>query len=752
MSRVFPLMIVLLVIHASARYLLADAVGVAALENTSPPAAENGLVTCQISIQFDDLNNSLYSISEANVGTTDPLGFFQAAGGTDFPPLDDAVRLEPIMIADSFVTIGLSVVPSGLGECTTLLPSFDSAAFNNDGQVLGGWFCNNPPAGQGLPDDDGLTLALQLTVRAGFEITGSIDATWLPGLETRQFVFSCFSETPCALADDGLNCTVDECDPVTGLVVHVTDDLACNDGNTCTVDICDADVGCINDADAGDLQLCDIEGEAGLCKAGECVVLKDGQPCTALDSAKVAAMDADPGDGYGFAVDLDGDTAVSGAFCDDEGGDCAGAAYVHMLLGDQWVQSDKLTASDADTLDQFGSSIGLAGNVLVVGARNAALKGSQMRPGAAYVLRYDGRVWIEEQKLAPLDGADNDQFGESVAIDGDVVLVGAMRHDSAGSNAGAAYLYRFAEGVWELEDKLTASDADPSDRFGESVSISGNVVAVASRNDDDAESNAGAIYVFRFDGQDWNEEAKLTATEAGADDTMTAVSIDGDYILAGAEGANGNTGAAYVFAFDGNQWIEQAMLSTSDAGTGSFFGGSVALDEGVAVVGAREATFSFNDSAGSAYVWRREGNQWLPSATLRASDAASNDLLGFAVAVNTGRAFVGAIHDDDNCPEEQPDCNSGSAYIYYGLTNCNNNSNLDACDSILGLQGYPNDPLGACPCVGDVDSDGTVNATDIALLLGAWGQNLSDPADLNGDGFVNAADLAQLLGNWGHCS
>ena len=137
--------------------------------------------------------------------------------------------------------------------------------------------------------------------------------------------------------------------------------------------------------------------------------------------------------------------------------------------------------------------------------------------GSAYVFRYDGSDWVEEAKLTASDGAADDYFGGSVAISGDTAVVGAVCDDDNGRNSGSAYVFRYDGSDWAEEAKLTASDGAAYDYFGCSVAVSGDTAVVGASDDDDNGLDSGSAYVFRYDGSDWTEEAKLTASDGAAE-------------------------------------------------------------------------------------------------------------------------------------------------------------------------------------------------------------------------------------------
>ena len=272
----------------------------------------------------------------------------------------------------------------------------------------------------------------------------------------------------------------------------------------------------------------------------------------------------------------------------------------------------------------------------------------------------------DEFKILAGDGATNDRFGESVSISGDVAIVGARNDDDSGDNSGSAYVFRRVAGSWIEEAKLTASDGAGGDFFGESVSISGDVAIVGAHNDRDIFTSSGSAYVFRLVAGSWIEEAKLTASDGAIFDQFgKSVSISGDVAIVGARAApavnNGpRTGSAYVFRFDGISWIEETKLTASDAAEADTFGGtleSVSISGDVAIVGANNDDDS-GTSSGSAYVFRLVAGSWTEESKLTASDAAEGDLFGLSVSISGDVAIVGASFDDDSGP------NSGSAYVF----------------------------------------------------------------------------------------
>ena len=217
--------------------------------------------------------------------------------------------------------------------------------------------------------------------------------------------------------------------------------------------------------------------------------------------------------------------------------------------------------------------------------------------------------------------------------------------------------------------KITASDAAAGDVFGEFVAISSDTVIVGARLDDDActsdpNCDSGSAYIFDFDGTDWGETQKITASDAAAGDIFGhSVAVSGDTVVVGStfDDDNGsNSGSAYVFTRSGITWTQQAKLTASDAAAGDFFGETLSVSGDTVVVGSR-LDDDAGDRSGSAYVFEKPLTGWADTtedAKLTASDAAAGDSFGYPVAVSGNIVVVGSFGNDDNGSD------SGSAYIY----------------------------------------------------------------------------------------
>ncbi len=329
-----------------------------------------------------------------------------------------------------------------------------------------------------------------------------------------------------------------------------------------------------------------VSGKSG---AGAAYVfLRSGT--TWAEQAKLVASDGAADDAFGYSIALSGNTAVVGAVAATVGGkSAAGAAYVFVRSGTMWTQQAKLTAADAAADDSFAESVAVDGDTVLVGAPYADVMGDGDR-GAVYVYSRSGTTWTQQAKLAPSDGVGGDHAGQSVALAGNSALFGAPFADVAGqSSAGAAYVYLRAGMTWSLQQKLSASDAASTDDFGGAVALVNDTAIVgADQADVGGKSNSGAAYVFQRTGTSWSEQQKLTPTTALADEGFgIAVALAGtsNTAIVGADG-NATGGAAYLFGRSGTTWTQQQQLISPLVGADGNFGRGVGIDGDLALVGA----------------------------------------------------------------------------------------------------------------------------------------------------------------------
>ena len=469
----------------------------------------------------------------------------------------------------------------------------------------------------------------------------------------------------------------------------------------------------------------------------EIVVSREGHPDRSYtititrgrQEAYVKASNTGVQDEFGNSVALsaDGNTLAVGAPDEasstlgidgdesDNSASSSGAVYVFSRSGDSWTQEAYIKAANAGAGDTFGWSLALSadGDTLAVGAPYEADDS-----GAVYVFSRSDE-WEPQAYVKASNAESNDDFGRSVALsaDGDTLAVGAPDEDSSATGvggdqtdnsaqySGAAYVFSRSDGEWDQQAYVKASNPGANDWFGWSVALSadGDTLAVGASNEGGGDYGPGAAYVFSRSDDEWQQQAYVQASNAGAEDLFgcsVALSADGDTLAVGAAfeassaaGIGGDqsdnsawaAGAAYVFSRSDDEWEQQAYVKASNAGADDQFGWSVALSSSgdALAVGAPYEDSSArgidgngsNDSApgaGAAYAFTRQGETWTQAAYVKASRAAGADTFGLSVALSgdgntlafgaTGEdsraTGIGGLQTDNSSPS------SGAVYVF----------------------------------------------------------------------------------------
>lgn len=408
-----------------------------------------------------------------------------------------------------------------------------------------------------------------------------------------------------------------------------------------------------------------------------------GQICTSSESVKLYRSDGGFGESFGVSVSLDGDTLLVGSFRDPINGTESGSATVFRFDGVSWNEEQKLVAPDGIDLDRFGVSVAIEGEVAILGSRGADEAGFDA--GAVYVFRFDGMMWQMEQKLLRSDAAAGDNFGSAVALNGEVILAGSLFDGREGN--GSATVFRYDGNSWLEEQKLEPRNSAPFDNFGSSVALDENLAIVGAFSPSGGGAGQGFASVFRFDGISWIEEQRLTPDVPESFDWFgDSVAVEGNLAAVGAprhDGATTDSGSLFLFRSGGAGWIQEQEVSPADGENGGFFGTAVSIESGVVLVG-RQAMSS------SASVYVRRGATWIEEERLAPSVPKPFDSFGLSLELQGGIGVVGALQGDGRIPD------TGAVYLFP----------IDGC------------PISACLA-------GTVNA---------GGGNLREVLLLNGDG------------------
>jgi hypothetical protein len=385
-------------------------------------------------------------------------------------------------------------------------------------------------------------------------------------------------------------------------------------------------------------------------------------------TAKLVADDGTRFDYFSKSVAIDGDTAVVGASSVDVGTTFdQGAVYIFKRRGLTWSLEQKLFASDGSQSDGFGSSVAIEGDTLVVGACLDDIGTStESNQGSVYIFTRNGTVWTEQQKLIASDASLNDWFGYSIAISNNTVVVGAY-NDSIGTifnNQGSAYIFVRSNSLWTERAKLIAKDGSINDHFGNSVAIEGETVIVGAFEAKNGTGfTHGAVYIYLRNNTSWIQSQKLTAVdayEAGYENFGKSVAISGGTIAIGAWGDNSQQGSAYIFVRNSGTWEKQQKLVASDGDRYDYFGGSVDIDGDTLIVGAPWDNIGLYDRSGSAYVYKRQGTIWSEQAKFPPPENGIDTHFGEAVAISGGTMIISAPGNNAGL---------GAAYIFNDITN-----------------------------------------------------------------------------------
>jgi hypothetical protein len=271
---------------------------------------------------------------------------------------------------------------------------------------------------------------------------------------------------------------------------------------------------------------------------------------TWTQQAKLLALDSAPDSLFAWSVVLDTDTALIGAPLDNANGILhSGSAYAFIRTGSTWTQQEKIFASDGVEEDNFGFSVSLSGDTAIAGA--PLDDGSGDNSGSAYVFTRTGTDWTEQAELLASDGTEGERCGWSVALDGDTAFAGAPMNDDHGANSGSTYVFTRTGTIWTEQQKIFGEDTAEFDEFGISVSLDGDTVLIGAMLDSINGNQSGSAYVFSRTGTTWVQQAKLVASdEAELDLFGYSVSLDAETALIGVywDDDNGaDSGSAFIF-------------------------------------------------------------------------------------------------------------------------------------------------------------------------------------------------------------
>ena len=451
-----------------------------------------------------------------------------------------------------------------------------------------------------------------------------------------------------------------------------------------------------------------------------------------------------PNDFFGRSIALSGNTLAVG-IANEDGRDNTkrngGAVYIFIRTGTDWRQQAYIKASNADTSDHFGFSVALSGDTLVVGAPDESSNSTGVNPsttsagganpqadntatdsGAVYVFTRTGSTWNQSAYIKASNTGANDEFGSAVALSGNTLAVGTKDEDShstgvnpsttsagganpqadnAATDSGAVYVFTRSgtdNTTWTQQAYIKASNTGGDDQFGDSIALSGDILAVSATGEDNGTGtygdqsdntliNSGAVYIFtRSAAGTWSQEQYLKAASPGRDDRFGgSLALSGGNLAVGAAGEDSgskgvdgdqgdnlttgrDSGAVYIFTRSGTTWNWRTYIKASNAGggtdgrgrfSGDRFGSSLALSGDTLVVGApfewsnaKNVNGDQNDNSmlasGAVYLFTRSGGSWSQKAYIKASNPDEYDGFGASVAIAGNILAVSATAENGN--------------------------------------------------------------------------------------------------------
>jgi hypothetical protein len=479
-------------------------------------------------------------------------------------------------------------------------------------------------------------------------------------------------------------------------------------------------------------------------------------------------------------VGIDGDVACVGAYSDDS---LEGAVYVYRRqpVSSVWIEEQRIQAHDGHHGDDFGNDLSLQGDELFVCAPLHDHEADDT--GAAYVFGFDphGPEWVEEAELLPSTNEPDAYFGSSVSVSQDRLVIGATGQDHEDKSTGAAYVYSREDDVWVLETILTDPDGEDGDFFGQSCAIEGDTILIGAMSVDAGVENVGAVCLFRRDGDAWVALGRFVNAAGSEGDHAGDVAIGGSGALVSAFRADGpedDCGAVFSLALDGEDCNHNNMCDWID------------LAEGISedcnnnqVPDECDIAFDFRDESGhlspigdvSPKTYIIEAPPLVFEGDVRIDFTASADLESTDeyIRININEYSFGAVFAEHaglcSSPADREHLTIPKILFNYLLEagddlviamTASDSVDAGACDgnSWIAVEinywargegdanhnGIPDE----CECPADLDGDGDVDTADLLFLLGAWG---TAEGDVDFDGDTDTADLLALLGAWGEC-
>lgn len=365
---------------------------------------------------------------------------------------------------------------------------------------------------------------------------------------------------------------------------------------------------------------------------------------------KLSASDAAENNYFGSSLDVDAGILVIGASKDGKYVDAGGPSAVYLYELDQanWVEQQKLTAPNENHFNRFGAHVQIDGDNIFVSA--VADESLDLFEGRVYIFEQGGTNWSVSTELGPLTGSDDHDLNFSLAVDGSELIIGASGDDTLDDEAGSMMSYSYSNFQWSANDKVNMLPGSARNYFGRSTAIDGNHMLIGSYGDDTINRESGSVYAYVLSEEEWLPGPKIYANNPSAHENFGySVAMDGLTAIIGAPGFDKNThnpGSAYLYTFNGTEWVFEAKLTPSDGVDDDYFGGAVSI-YGDCVLVAATGSDTYGDRSGAAYLFKKDNGQWTELKKFSIPNPAADDWLGTDVAINNQWAVVGqseAVH------------------------------------------------------------------------------------------------------------
>lgn len=374
---------------------------------------------------------------------------------------------------------------------------------------------------------------------------------------------------------------------------------------------------------------------------------------------KIFPNDPNTGVFFGRFLSANENDALISSYLDFENGQNSGSVYVYRK-SDNYEQLSKIYPSDGGTDEYFGYSLASFGDWAIIGSHHDNDKGASS--GSVYLLKKHNDSWNLDSKIVPIDLSEADEFGNTVDIDSRFLASCAYLDDDKGTNSGSVYIYEKSGNDWLFNQKIFASDPEPYSEFGFSLEVEDDLLLVGSPLKDEEVQNEGAVYLFVKEENEWKFHQKLTSGKSDSNDQFGySIKMHGNQVFIASKNnpsIGQNSGEIYIYtmSLDYHLVLTQ-ILHANDEKEGDQFGNSIEVSDKLLFVGA-----NFKDdngvNSGSVYVFYKNENHWEFLTKLIPSDNEEFDAFGSSISASDENLLIGAYGCSDN------GLLSGAVYYY----------------------------------------------------------------------------------------